>query len=34
MTFGQEGQEQVRVHKLEEISAILDVFQVHGHDEV
>jgi aflatoxin B1 aldehyde reductase len=34
MTFGEEGKEQARVHNLEDIKAILDVFQRHGHDEV
>jgi hypothetical protein len=34
MTFGEEGKEQARVHKLEDVNAILDVFQAHGHDEV
>ncbi|KZS98928.1 Aldo/keto reductase [Sistotremastrum niveocremeum HHB9708] len=34
MTFGAEGYEMSRVHKLEDVKAILDAFQGHGHDEV
>jgi aflatoxin B1 aldehyde reductase len=34
MTFGKEGAEQSRVHTLEDCSAILDIFQAHGHNEV
>ncbi|KAK5130703.1 hypothetical protein LTR08_001733 [Meristemomyces frigidus] len=34
MTFGKEGAEQARVHSLSTASAILDVFQKHGHDEI
>ena len=34
MTFGKEGAEQSRVHDLKTASAILDVFQKHGHSEV
>jgi hypothetical protein len=34
MTFGEEGKEQARVHRLEDVKAILDVFQAHGHNEV
>lgn len=34
MTFGEEGKEQARVHNLEDVKAILDVFQSHGHYEV
>jgi len=34
MTFGEEGKEGARVHSLQEVEAILDVFQKHGHEEV
>lgn len=34
MTFGKEGAEQSRVHDLKTASAILDVFQKHGHNEI
>ncbi|RPD64667.1 Aldo/keto reductase [Lentinus tigrinus ALCF2SS1-7] len=34
MTFGEEGKEGARVNKLEDIEAILDIFQAHGHSEV
>lgn len=34
MTFGKEGAEQARVHKLSDCSAILDIFQAHGHREI
>jgi hypothetical protein len=34
MTFGEEGEEGARVHNLQDIEAILDIFQAHGHDEV
>jgi len=34
MTFGDEGKGQVRVSKLEDIQAILDVFKKHGHKEI
>jgi aflatoxin B1 aldehyde reductase len=34
MTFGEEGKEQARVHDLETVKAILDIFQAHGHFEV
>ncbi|KZS98927.1 Aldo/keto reductase [Sistotremastrum niveocremeum HHB9708] len=34
MTFGEEGKEQARVHNLEDVKAILDVFQSHGHYEI
>jgi hypothetical protein len=34
MTFGEEGKDPARVHKLEDVKAILDVFQAHGHNEV
>jgi hypothetical protein len=34
MTFGREGEEQVRTSNLEECAAILDTFQSHGHTEV
>lgn len=34
MTFGVEGSEGARVHKVEDIAAILDVFQAHGHSEL
>ncbi|KAI0702753.1 Aldo/keto reductase [Earliella scabrosa] len=34
MTFGEAGMDGVRVHDLNEIAAILDVFKAHGHYEV
>lgn len=34
MTFGKPGIEQTRVHKLDEIAALLDTFQTHGHNEI
>jgi aflatoxin B1 aldehyde reductase len=34
MTFGRKGTEEARVHTLEDCSAILDIFQAHGHNEV
>lgn len=34
MTFGRKGTEQGRVYTIEGCSAILDVFQAHGHNEV
>jgi len=34
MTFGEAGKEQARVHDLETVNAILDIFQAHGHYEV
>lgn len=34
MTFGAAGKEGARVHDLKDVSAILDVFQKHGHSEV
>ncbi|KIP06781.1 hypothetical protein PHLGIDRAFT_19377 [Phlebiopsis gigantea 11061_1 CR5-6] len=34
MTFGAEGTEGARLHKVEEVAAILDVFQAHGHYEL
>ncbi|KAF2867953.1 NADP-dependent oxidoreductase domain-containing protein [Massariosphaeria phaeospora] len=34
MTFGKEGQAQVRTSKLSDASAILDILQKHGHKEV
>jgi len=34
MTFGEEGKEQARVHDLETVNKILDVFQSHGHFEI
>ncbi|RFU33148.1 hypothetical protein B7463_g3184, partial [Scytalidium lignicola] len=34
MTLGEKGAEQARVHSLEECTAILDVFQKHGHNEI
>ena len=34
MTFGKPGAEQTRVHSLPACSAILDVFQRHGHREI
>ncbi|KAH8093056.1 NADP-dependent oxidoreductase domain-containing protein, partial [Cristinia sonorae] len=33
MTFGKEGAEGARVHTIDGVSAILDVFQKHGHTE-
>lgn len=34
MTFGKEGEWGTRVHDLETVKKILDVFQSHGHTEV
>jgi len=34
MTFGEKGTQGARVHEVEDVGAILDVFQKHGHDEV
>ena len=34
MTFGEAGKEGARVSNLEDVAAILDVFQKHGHAEV
>lgn len=34
MTFGSPNTEQARVHDLEDVKKILDVFQAHGHTEV
>ena len=34
MTFGEAGKDQARVHNLEDVKAILDIFQAHGHTEV
>jgi aflatoxin B1 aldehyde reductase len=34
MTFGREGEEQVRTSKLEDCGTILDTFQSHGHNEI
>ena len=34
MTFGTEGKEGARVHNINDIGAILDAFQEHGHYEV
>ncbi|KZV99253.1 Aldo/keto reductase [Exidia glandulosa HHB12029] len=34
MTFGAEGKEQARVHDIEEVNKILDIFQAHGHKEI
>ena len=34
MTFGEAGKEQARVHDLETVKSILDIFQSHGHYEV
>ncbi|KAF8573617.1 Aldo/keto reductase [Ramaria rubella] len=34
MTLGAQGTEQARVHDLKDASAILDIFQRHGHTEV
>lgn len=34
MTFGSEGLEGARVYNLDDVKAILDVFQKHGHNLV
>ena len=34
MTFGERGTQGARVHELDGVNAILDVFQKHGHLEV
>ncbi|KAH3950110.1 hypothetical protein HBH64_131390 [Parastagonospora nodorum] len=34
MTFGREGEEQVRTSKLEDCASILDTFQSYGHNEI
>jgi len=34
MTFGREGEEQVRTSDINDCAAILDTFQSYGHDEV
>jgi len=34
MTFGEAGKEGARVHNLEDVKAILDEFQAHGHREI
>ncbi|KAF8585472.1 Aldo/keto reductase [Ramaria rubella] len=34
MTFGESGKEGARVHDLKGVTAILDIFQKHGHKEV
>jgi aflatoxin B1 aldehyde reductase len=34
MTFGREGEEQVRTSKLEDCATILDTFQSYGHSEI
>ncbi|KAH7078391.1 NADP-dependent oxidoreductase domain-containing protein [Paraphoma chrysanthemicola] len=34
MTFGREGEEQVRTSNLSDCAGILDVFQSHGHNEI
>jgi len=34
MTFGEEGKEQARVHDLETVNEIIDIFQKHGHNEI
>ncbi|KAF1975540.1 Aldo/keto reductase [Bimuria novae-zelandiae CBS 107.79] len=34
MTFGKEGEEQVRTSNLADCAAILDTFQKHGHNEI
>jgi len=34
MTFGEEGAEGARVHSLDTVNEILDIFQKHGHDEI
>jgi len=34
MTFGEPGKEGARVHDLEDVKAILDIFQAHGHTDV
>ncbi|KAF7972036.1 hypothetical protein HWV62_19261 [Athelia sp. TMB] len=33
MTFGKEGAEGARVHSIDTVNEILDIFQKHGHDE-
>jgi hypothetical protein len=34
MTFGEEGKEQARVHDLETVKKIIDIFGSHGHREI
>jgi aflatoxin B1 aldehyde reductase len=34
MTFGREGEEQVRTSNLSDCAKILDTFQAHGHSEI
>ncbi|KIJ69467.1 hypothetical protein HYDPIDRAFT_24304 [Hydnomerulius pinastri MD-312] len=34
MTFGEEGTEGARVHDLDDVARMLDIFQAHGHNEV
>jgi aflatoxin B1 aldehyde reductase len=34
MTFGREGEEQVRTSNLSDCATILDTFQAHGHSEI
>jgi aflatoxin B1 aldehyde reductase len=34
MTFGRDGEEQVRTSDLSECASILDTFQAHGHSEI
>ncbi|KAJ3854062.1 Aldo/keto reductase [Lentinula lateritia] len=33
-TFGEEGRTAVRIHDLDEIGALLDIFRLHGHTDV
>ncbi|KAF8827638.1 hypothetical protein HHX47_DHR4000428 [Lentinula edodes] len=33
-TFGEEGRPAVRIHDLDEIEALLDIFRLHGHTDV
>ncbi|KAJ3937098.1 MAG: Aldo/keto reductase [Lentinula lateritia] len=33
-TFGEEGRPTVRIHDLDEIGALLDIFRLHGHTDV
>lgn len=34
MTFGKEGLEGARIYNTDDVKAVLDVFQKHGHKEV
>lgn len=34
MTFGEPGKFGARVHKIEDVEAIIEVFKSHGHTEV